>query len=127
MDVVRGDEITAAAGPADWFEGQVSLQQLIEDALPGGSKVYRVRFEAGARTHWHTHEGEQLLYVLEGVCELEERDGALVRLHAGDVGRIPPGVEHWHGAGPDGAMVHLAVTAGGTDWRDPVNEDGGAE
>ena len=28
--------------------------------------VSLVRFEDGSRTHWHTHPGEQLLYILDG-------------------------------------------------------------
>jgi 4-carboxymuconolactone decarboxylase len=28
----------------------------------------------------------------------------------GDVVRIPPNVKHWHGASPDSAMSHLAIS-----------------
>ncbi|NNE43580.1 MAG: cupin domain-containing protein, partial [Gemmatimonadetes bacterium] len=78
MDVVRTEEVTTGTGPADWFEGTVTMQKLIDDPLPGGSKLYRVRFNAGARTHWHTHDGEQILIVVDGVCELAERGGEVV-------------------------------------------------
>jgi hypothetical protein len=39
----------------------------------------------------------------------------------GEVVHVPVGLRHWHGATPDQAFVHLAVTAGGdTVWLGEV-------
>ncbi|NIR38303.1 MAG: cupin domain-containing protein, partial [Actinobacteria bacterium] len=75
------------------------------------------RFEAGARTDWHTHPGGQVLYVLEGTARVQTIDGEMVELGPGDALHAPAGEEHWHGAGPDGPMRHLSITHGGfTEW-----------
>ena len=78
-----------------------------------------VHFAPGARTAWHSHAVGQYLHVTEGTAFVQERDGELAVLRAGDTIYTPPGVEHWHGASPDSFMVHLAL------WEAP--DDGGEE
>lgn len=112
------------------FTGQARMTR-----MPGLSdnpdvRAFRVAFEAGARTHWHTHSGPQLLVVLDGRCRLQ-CDGEPVReVSAGDVACIAPGERHWHGASADGPMTHLAVNiASETTWLEAVTDaeyDGGA-
>ena len=36
----------------------------------------------------------------------------------GDTVSAAPGEEHWHGAGPDGPMSHIAVSIGDIEWLD---------
>ena len=84
-------------------------------------RVYRVFFEPGARTHWHTHEGEQTLWV-EG--RVSTSGGRRREIAPGDIVYIAPGGKHWHGAGPGSAMMDLAVTTGKeTAWMEEVTED----
>ena len=45
-----------------------------------------------------------------------------------DVVYFAPDERHWHGAGPDTFMVHIAITPaisteGGTDWLEPVTDE----
>ena len=86
-----------------------------------------VRFEPGARTHWHTHPLGQTL-----VRHLGRRPGAdLGRRRAnhrpGDVVWIPPGEKHWHGAGPNTFMVHVAMQESldgkHVEWLEPVSDE----
>ena len=117
MKVVRGKNVHAEPGTT--FTGDARLARLLDAQLPGGLAVSLVRFEDGARTHWHVHPGEQVLYVLEGEgrvgTETEE-----VRLAPGDVVYAAPGERHWHGAAPGRAMAHLSVTTVGfPEWFDP--------
>ena len=49
--------------------------------------VYRVTFQAGARTAWHTHTGPQLLLVVEGSCRLQ-KEGEPIQEVAGPVVRL---------------------------------------
>jgi 4-carboxymuconolactone decarboxylase len=54
-------------------------------------------------------------------------DGEPVRvLRPGDTVWIPPGAKHWHGATPDSAMTHVAVSESqpGSEvrWLEPVTE-----
>ena len=47
-------------------------------------------------------------------------------LRAGDVGNIPPEVEHWRGAARDSWFAHLAVDVPGegtsNEWLEPVSD-----
>ena len=114
MKIVRGAE--AQPEPGKTFTGEVGYTRLLTEQQAGGMAVSLVRFEDGARTHWHVHPGEQVLYVLEGEgrvgTETEE-----VRLAPGDVVYAAPGERHWHGAAPGRAMAHLSVTTvGSPEW-----------
>ena len=40
----------------------------------------------------------------------------------GDVIRVAPDEEHWHGATPDNFMTHLALTEGDTQWGDHLTD-----
>jgi quercetin dioxygenase-like cupin family protein len=86
-----------------------------------------VRFTPGARTHWHTHERGQTLYVTEGIGLAASRDGTVTRIRPGDTVTIGAGEEHWHGASATTCVSHLAlVTAGDADpttWLQPVTEE----
>ena len=75
-----------------------------------------VTFEPGARSAWHTHPAGQRLIVVSGVGRTQEWGKPVQVIRPGDVVWCPPGVKHWHGAAPDTAMTHLAVT-GAVDGR----------
>ena len=86
--------------------------------------VYRVTFQAGARTAWHTHTGPQLLLVVEGSCRLQKEGEAIQEVSAGGAVRIEPGERHWHGATPDAPMVHLAINIDATTaWFEHVTDE----
>jgi quercetin dioxygenase-like cupin family protein len=85
-----------------------------------GVRVQTVTFAPGARTHWHTHERGQLLFVLSGSGHIRVRGGDARPLRPGDTVWIPPGEEHWHGGGPKSLLVHTAVSLGETRWLEPV-------
>jgi quercetin dioxygenase-like cupin family protein len=36
-----------------------------------------------------------------------------------------PEEEHWHGAGPEGPMAHVAVSVGEITWLEPSEEEPG--
>ena len=80
-------------------------------------RLYRVTFEEGSRTNWHTHNDSQLLFGLSGRCVVVDRDGNELLLEPGDVVVIEAGLEHWHGAAPGEAGAHLAINVGTeTTW-----------
>ena len=82
---------------------------------------------AGARTHWHTHPLGQTLHVLSGSGRFQTWGEPVREIRAGDTVWIPPGEKHWHGAGPQTAMVHIAMheAEGGTHvtWLEPVTDE----
>ena len=103
--------------PAEHFTGRVWFGPLTPVPTPDDINVLEVLFEPGARTDWHSHPGGQALYVVTGSGRVQTSSGETVMIGPGDVVFAPPGELHWHGAGPDGFMAHLSITAGGpTEW-----------
>ena len=86
------------------------------------ASIAHFRFEAGARTKWHSHEGGQIILVEEGVCRTQIKGGPVIELHAGETIYSPPGAVHWHGAAPDQACVQFNVTRGGMSVLDEVTD-----
>ena len=86
--------------------------------------VARRRFEAGARTYWHSHARGQLLLVEQGRMRLQKRDQAIREVGAGESDYTAPNVLHWHGAAADQPAVQINVGFGGmTTWSDEVTAD----
>ncbi|RTQ35693.1 cupin domain-containing protein [Variovorax gossypii] len=83
-------------------------------------------FEAGSRTAWHTHPLGQTLIVTAGLGMVQQQGQAAQAIRPGDVVTIPANVRHWHGAGPDGAMTHVAIAEKedgiSVTWQDKVSD-----
>ena len=105
------------------FVGRARLTRMNAAADHPPANVYRVAFEAGARTNWHSHTGPQLLQIIEGTCRFQ-KDGERVReAVVGDLIAIAPGERHWHGAAPAGPMTHIAINIDAkTSWYEPVTD-----
>jgi quercetin dioxygenase-like cupin family protein len=84
--------------------------------------IAHFRFDAGARTKWHSHAGGQIILVEDGVCRTQLRGGPVMELHAGDTTYAPPGVAHWHGAAPGQACSQFNIARGMTTWMEEVSE-----
>ena len=89
-----------------------------------GAAVGRRRFEAGARTAWHSHPRGQLLFVQEGRARIQKRGQPFKDLGPGESDFTGPDIVHWHGAAPTVPLVHVAVGFGGeTKWLEKVTDD----
>lgn len=106
--IAAGSRPTKPANP-EYFTGRVWQDPVIEAPEPARIRALKVTFEPGARTAWHTHPLGQTLHVLSGVGLVGLRDRAPQVIREGDTVWIPPGEEHWHGAGPETMMCHLAL------------------
>ena len=95
--------------PADYFTGTAWIQLLVPNDSTLNCQIGNVVFEPGARNNWHTHPGGQALLVTNGIGYYQEKGKPIQLLRKGDVINIPPDVEHWHGASPDGEFTHIAV------------------
>jgi quercetin dioxygenase-like cupin family protein len=63
--------------------------------VPGREVIQvRVDLEPGVTFPKHSHPGEEIIYVLDGVWEYEVEGKPLMRLEAGDVLFIPAGTIH---------------------------------
>jgi 4-carboxymuconolactone decarboxylase len=126
ITISRAGSRPTTQAPATNFTGVARVEMLFgaTDATraAGGS----VTFEPGARTAWHTHPRGQTLIVTAGTGRVQRWGGPVEEIRPGDVVRIPPGVKHWHGAAPNAAMTHIAITehldGRSVDWLEQVTD-----
>jgi 4-carboxymuconolactone decarboxylase len=125
ITVAKAGSRTVELAPASSFTGVARVERLFGAAEPQRASGGLVHFEAGARTHWHTHPLGQTLIVTAGVGRVQHWGGPIQEIKPGDVVRIPPNVKHWHGASPGSAMSHIAISEsldGKTvEWLEPVD------
>lgn len=123
MEIIRGRAGLQQPSTVrtDNFTGSVWIDPILP-VTDEGHLVGSVTFAPGARTHWHSHAGGQILVVTSGlgwVCS----DGDIPHtICAGDVIWTPPGERHWHGATATTVMTHLAISLGRPEWFDEVSE-----
>lgn len=109
------------------FTGRVQARLLRSPDAESALGMFEVTFAAAARTHWHTHPRGQGLFITAGRARVQI-EGQPVADHAtGDFIWIPPGARHWHGAGPDGPMTHIAAQEAAPDgnaitWCEAVTD-----
>jgi 4-carboxymuconolactone decarboxylase len=84
--------------------------------------IAHFRFDKGARTKWHSHEGGQIILVEEGVGRHQIKGGPVVELKANETVYAQPGVVHWHGAAPDKGGVQFNISRGGITWLEEVTD-----
>jgi quercetin dioxygenase-like cupin family protein len=102
------------------FTGEVWGDPILERT--DGVAINNVFFAPRARTHWHTHEGGQVLMVTFGEGKVRAHTGEEQQVRSGDVVWIPPGERHWHGAGESTCMGHVAISLGDHEWLEPVSD-----
>jgi 4-carboxymuconolactone decarboxylase len=126
VEISRAGSRSSTAGPAANFTGEVRVEMAFAARDPGRTSGGYVTFSPGARSAWHTHPIVQVLVVTEGVGRVQEWGGPVNEMRKGDVIRIPAGVKHWHGAAPDSAMTHLAITeqqdGKAVEWLEQVSD-----
>lgn len=114
-------------GPEELFTGDVQVEMLFPANETAQYSGARVTFQPGARTAWHLHPAGQHLVVTDGVGLTGTRDGTILEFKAGDTIWCPPDLDHWHGATPDCAMTHLAITGtlNGENvvWKEKVTDE----
>ena len=109
MQILKVDDRVYRPSSPEWFTGTVWLEELALPAPPARLRAYRVTFEPGARTAWHTHPIGQALHILSGIGRVQSAGAQVQTVRPGDTVFIAPGELHWHGAAPGHAMVHLAL------------------
>lgn len=109
------------------FTGTVWVNYLAKTDTVYNTNIGFVTFEPGARTHWHYHEGGQILLVTEGRGLYQEKQKPIEIIKSGDVVKCPPNIAHWHGATSTETMTHIAIgtntNIGGAVWLKPVTDE----
>src|SRR5690242_6994408 len=119
MRITRNSAETAA-GPADWFTGEVYIDAIATPTAPSRLAAASVHFTPGARTAWHAHPFGQTIHVTEGAGIFQVAGEPPQPLRAGDTVRFDPNEVHWHGADPTTFMTHLAMQELADDGTDAV-------
>jgi quercetin dioxygenase-like cupin family protein len=127
MKIVECGATPTRRAPEDYFTGTVWQDRLVAAEAPARVQALIVHFEPGARTAWHTHPLGQTLHVISGKGLAQSWNGPLREIRAGDTVWFEPGEKHWHGAGPDTAMSHIAIQEAQdgkpADWLEKVTDE----
>ena len=119
MHLIPARAGTPSVRRTDTFTGQVWADP-ISTADP---IVNMVAFTPRARTFWHRHEGGQLIVATHGSGFVVGQNGRGGPVVAGQSVWTSPGELHWHGAGPDSLLTHVACSFGHTEWLHEVSEE----
>ena len=113
MKVIKISEVKPVEGISKLFTGgNVNRQVLIDEKIAQQLKMMMISFSPGARTKFHTHTFEQVLYVTEGkgVVATEKEEHVVT---PGVIAYIPVGERHWHGATEDTSFSHISIITPG--------------
>jgi quercetin dioxygenase-like cupin family protein len=126
QQITHAGEQASTFGSVENFTGRARVDPLFSPNENINASLAYVTFDPGARSAWHTHPAGQRLVVTTGVGLTQEWGKPVQVIRAGDVVWCPPGVKHWHGAAPNTAMTHLAMT-GSADgksvtWMEKVTD-----
>lgn len=100
--------------PVENIEGEVfcqraEVQRFITPEVSKDFKVFIVHFPSGNRTRWHTHNCDQVLYILDGIG-IVANENAQFEVTSGNFVIIPAGEKHWHGAKNESHLTHIMIT-----------------
>lgn len=127
-EIRRAGDTPSAKGSDKWFVGNVRQDSIAKADQHNQNGITVVTFEPGARTFWHLHPAGQRLLVTFGKGLVGTADGKVDVVRPGDYVWCLPNVRHWHGATPETAMSHIALTntpKGGssTEWFEPLTDE----
>jgi quercetin dioxygenase-like cupin family protein len=124
MNIFRGSATPLRPVDAKSFVGPAQSKLLASSDDGASVHLYRVEFDEGGRTNWHTHSGPQWLFIVEGRVRVQKWGEAAQEVESGDAVVIAPGEKHWHGAAPGARGTHLAVNVNvKTDWLEQVTTE----
>ncbi len=87
---------------------QVWAQEVLEGDDSSDFKFGIRLFDAGSRTKFHKHTGDQILIITEGTGSVGT-DNETLTVVEGDVILIPAGENHFHGAPDATSMAHITI------------------
>jgi quercetin dioxygenase-like cupin family protein len=118
MRLVRGDDQPVERRPAPL----PTIQRMVSAATGSTQLTVLVnQLDAGEQVGSHTHDFEEVLYVVTGRCQVAV-DDETAALHAGDAVVIPAGAIHGFrhsGLSPATVVAVLASATVHTTWHEP--------
>ena len=111
----------------DNFVGTAYSNMMVTQDSVYQTQVGNVTFEPKARTNWHKHPAGQILLVTNGRGYYQEKGKPAQLIQKGNIVKIPPDTEHWHGAAPHSSLTHIAINPninkGKVVWFMAVSEE----
>ena len=94
--------------------GTQTWAQEVLEAEDSSDFTFGIRtFDAGARTKFHKHTGDQILIITDGTGSVGT-DNETLTVVEGDVILIPAGENHFHGAPDATSMAHITIQKKGS-------------
>ena len=106
----------------NWFTGHTYMKDISSTIQSKEQDIYHVYFKSGSKTKLHSHNGSQVLIVMQGKGKLEffkksgnkKEDFKIKRtesipLNPGDIAYIPKGTLHTHGSANKKLFSHIAI------------------
>ncbi len=122
MNIFRTSQIQQEEVDSTHFSGRAQLKRMSGVTASPSINVYWVDFASQARTDWHVHSGQQILFVVTGRCLIQKWGETVQELAAGDMVCIEAATKHWHGSSGS-RMSHLAININATtDWMEKVTD-----
>ena len=106
-------EMSALGGGGLFTGTQVWAQNILESDDSSDFSFGIRSFDAGARTKFHKHSGDQILIITDGTGSVGT-DGETLIVVEGDVIIIPAGENHFHGAPDATSMAHITIQKKGS-------------
>lgn len=106
----RSGSLASGKASSTTFTGEARVDSLFSATRESDAYGAYVTFEPCARTDWHSHPMGQTLIVSTGRGYVQRQGGPLYEIRQGDIAWTPADVVHWHGAAPETAMTHLALS-----------------
>ncbi len=110
LAINRSGSLASGKANSKNFTGAARVDSLFSATKDSDAYGAYVTFEPCARTDWHSHPMGQTLIVTTGRGYVQRQGGPLHEIRQGDIAWTPADVVHWHGAAPETAMTHLALS-----------------
>jgi quercetin dioxygenase-like cupin family protein len=88
-------------------QGPVFRALLVDGKKPGGYSIATVKYAAGSKLKWHTHDSEQIILATAGIGILATRTEKHI-VKPGMLVVIPDNEVHYHGAAEGNTFTHIA-------------------
>jgi quercetin dioxygenase-like cupin family protein len=94
----------------DALELDKVTEMIARKIIPGGSETLaQAYFKKGALVPWHAHEGDQMIYVLQGALRALV-NGQEITVREGEVLHVPPQMPHQAEALDDTFVIDVKCT-----------------
>jgi len=117
LKVIKIDEIPETKISHELFTGEVAVKRIINKEVGAQDlSLSIVSFPKCVVNHFHAHEFDQVLWILEGKGIAADENKEYEAL-PGMVFFIPRGERHWHGASEESSFTHISILRPGKPTR----------